>query len=77
MANWKVKNPLIKISISVGGWDEQSKHFTPMVSNDANRKSFCQSVVNITRKYNFDGIGEYHYLFISFSFNLRCLLIRY
>ena len=49
-------NPSIKISMSIGGWDEQSTHFTPMVANEANRKSFCQSVIDVSRKYNLDGI---------------------
>ena len=43
--------------MSIGGWDEQSKHFTPMVSTAANRKTFCQSVIDTSRTYNLDGIG--------------------
>jgi chitinase len=56
MAKWKLKNPFLKISMSIGGWDEQSTHFTPMVANEANRKTFCQSVIDVSRNYNFDGI---------------------
>jgi chitinase len=56
MAKWKLKNPFLKISMSIGGWDEQSTHFTPMVANEANRKTFCQSVIDVARKYNLDGI---------------------
>jgi GH18 family chitinase len=42
--------------MSIGGWDEQSTHFTPMVATEANRKTFCQSVIDVARKYNLDGI---------------------
>ena len=58
MAKWKLKNTLIKISLSIGGWDEQSTHFTPMVATLDNRKLFCQSVIDVVRQYNFDGIGN-------------------
>jgi GH18 family chitinase len=59
MNKWKLKNPVIKISISIGGWDEQSTHFTPMVATDNSRRMFCQSVIDTCRYYNFDGIGNY------------------
>ena len=69
MANWKVKNPSLKISISIGGWDEQSKHFTPMVATEANRKTFCLSVINVTRKYNLDGIDIGKIILNVYQFN--------
>lgn len=56
MASWKLKNPLLKISISIGGWTEQSTHFTPMVATQENRNLFCQSVIDTCRTYGLDGI---------------------
>ena len=44
--------------MSVGGWDEQSTHFSPMVSSDESRRTFCQSVIDVARTYSFDGIGR-------------------
>ena len=44
--------------MSIGGWNEQSTHFSPMVASDTNRKTFCQSVIDVARKYNLDGIGR-------------------
>lgn len=57
MAKWKLKNPLIKVSISIGGWDEGSTHFSPMVASDSSRRTFCQSVIDTCRAYGLDGIG--------------------
>ena len=42
--------------MSIGGWDEQSTHFIPMVATEENRKTFCQSVIDVSRTYSFDGI---------------------
>ena len=42
--------------MSIGGWDEQSTHFVPMVANDESRKTFCQSVIDVSRSYGLDGV---------------------
>ena len=70
IVKWKLINPFIKISISIGGWNEQSTHFTPMVATDANRRIFCQSVIDVSRKYNLDGIGKSsfpHIIYLNFE----------
>jgi chitinase len=56
MANWKLKNPTLKVSLSIGGWNEQSTHFTPMVATQENRNLFCQSVIDTCRMYGLDGV---------------------
>ena len=61
MVKWKLKNPLIKISISIGGWLEQSTHFTPMVATAESRNRFCQSVIETCRTWGLDGIGLLEY----------------
>ena len=56
MSEWKKKNPNIKTLISVGGWNEGSNNFNSISSTDANRQTFCQSVIKYCREYNLDGI---------------------
>lgn len=56
MSAWKAKNPNIKVLMSVGGWNEGSTNFNSISSTDANRQTFCQSVIKYCRQYNLDGI---------------------
>jgi chitinase len=51
----KIKNPALKILISIGGWT-WSKHFSDAVLTDTSRKKFAKSAVDIVAKYKLDGV---------------------
>ena len=56
----KIKNPDLKVLLSVGGWNhEGNENFSPfslMVSNEQNMQKFVESSVTFLRKYEFDGL---------------------
>jgi chitinase len=51
----KIKNPGLKILISIGGWS-WSKNFSDAVLSDTSTMNFVTSAVAIVTKYNLDGI---------------------
>jgi chitinase len=51
----KLKNPALKILMSIGGWT-WSKGFSDAVLTDTARKAFAQSAVAMMQKYNLDGV---------------------
>ncbi|MDI3320711.1 glycoside hydrolase family 18 protein [Pinibacter soli] len=51
----KLKNPSLKILISIGGWT-WSKNFSDAVLSDTSRKAFAESAVAIMAKYDLDGV---------------------
>lgn len=51
----KLKNPSLKILISIGGWT-WSKNFSDAVLTDTSRKAFAESAVAIMAKYDLDGV---------------------
>ena len=51
----KLKNPGLKILISIGGWS-WSGNFSSAALSDTSRKAFAVSAVNIVRKYALDGV---------------------
>ena len=55
LAALKIKNPALKILISVGGWT-WSKHFSDAVFTDTSTKNFANSAVGIVAKYGIDGV---------------------
>ncbi len=73
MNNWKIRNPSLKILISVGGWTEGSTNFNSIVLTDQSRTSFCNQVVKTARDYNLDGFDIDWYLIT----NNKILNIRY
>jgi len=42
--------------LAIGGWNEGSDKYSQMVSSDASRKVFVDSVVAFLKKYNFEGL---------------------
>ncbi|GAB6031999.1 hypothetical protein CHUAL_010376 [Chamberlinius hualienensis] len=56
VTNLKSQNSQLKTMVSIGGWEEGSKTFTPMVSSIENRQKFVSSVIEFLNKYNFDGV---------------------
>lgn len=56
VANLKLKNPLLKVFISVGGWDAGGKIFSDMVSTADNRAAFITSAIQFCRTFAFDGV---------------------
>lgn len=51
----KLKNPGLKILISIGGWT-WSGNFSDAVLTDTSRRAFAVSAVDIIRKYSLDGV---------------------
>ncbi|XP_033743581.1 LOW QUALITY PROTEIN: chitotriosidase-1-like [Pecten maximus] len=52
----KQQNPSLKTLLAVGGWNQASTHFSPMVTNPASRAKFVSTSVTFLRKYGFDGL---------------------
>ncbi|MBD2702169.1 glycoside hydrolase family 18 protein [Spirosoma sp. BT702] len=53
--NLKVRNPDLKILISIGGW-AWSENFSDAVLSDTARVAFAASAVDIVRQYQLDGV---------------------
>jgi chitinase len=51
----KLKNPDLKILISIGGWS-WSENFSDAALSDTSRKAFAASAVKIIEKYDLDGV---------------------
>ncbi len=51
----KLKNPDLKILISIGGW-AWSENFSDAALSDTSRKAFAVSAVKIIEQYNLDGV---------------------
>ncbi|XP_059095458.1 uncharacterized protein LOC131890150 isoform X5 [Tigriopus californicus] len=56
LAALKTYNRELKTLLAIGGWNEGSKRFSPMVADPARRRSFIKSAIRFARQYNFDGI---------------------
>lgn len=54
--NAKLKNPSLKIILSVGGWNDGSVQYSEMISTAYTRKIFINSVVSWLTRYGFDGL---------------------
>ena len=52
----KRKNPQLKVSLAVGGWNVGSEPFSKIVHSQSNRNYFIQSTVNFLIKNKFDGL---------------------
>jgi len=55
----KKKNPKLRISLAVGGWNHEGETVSPfsvMVNNDGHMKTFIQSAIALLRKWHFDGL---------------------
>lgn len=51
----KLKNPDLKILISIGGW-AWSENFSDAALSDTSRKAFAESAVKIIEKFKLDGV---------------------
>ena len=52
----KTYNRDLKTLLAIGGWNEGSRRFSPLVADPARRKTFIRSAVRVLRQYNFDGL---------------------
>jgi GH18 family chitinase len=52
-----IRNPSLKLFISVGGWTE-SHGFSDMCASEEKRQRGVKSMVRFLDTYEFDGIGE-------------------
>ena len=42
--------------LAIGGWNEGSKRFSPLVADPDRRQVFIKSALRFLRQYNFDGL---------------------
>lgn len=52
----KVKNPKLKILISIGGWNAKSTPFNRILANDFTLSQFVANAINFMRQWKFDGL---------------------
>ncbi|XP_050394217.1 acidic mammalian chitinase [Patella vulgata] len=52
----KIKNPRLKVMLSVGGWSMNSTLFHNAVAIEATRTTAANNIVTFLRSHNFDGI---------------------
>jgi GH18 family chitinase len=52
----KVKNPKLKILLSIGGWNARSTPFNRILANDFTRSQFIVNAINFMRQWKFDGL---------------------
>ena len=52
----KTYNRDLKTLIAIGGWNEGSKRFSPLVADPKRRRTFIRSAIRFLRQYNFDGL---------------------
>lgn len=55
MTQLKSKNPDLKVTLAVGGWNEGSQNYSRMAMSVDSRRKFIGSVISYVTKYNFDG----------------------
>ena len=52
----KTYNKNLKTLLAVGGWNEGSSRFSPMVADPDRRREFVKNAVKFLRKNHFDGL---------------------
>jgi len=52
----KTYNKDLKTMLAIGGWNEGSKRFSPLVADPHRRQVFIKSALRFLRQYNFDGL---------------------
>ena len=52
----KLRNPSLKVSVAVGGWNDGSKKYSDMAKDPLKRKQFVRSALHFVVKYQFDGL---------------------
>ncbi|XP_046650642.1 mast/stem cell growth factor receptor-related protein Kit-like isoform X2 [Daphnia pulicaria] len=56
VVSFKQKQPKLKVSIAIGGWNEGSGKYSDMAQTPETRKAFIQSVLAFIKKHGFDGL---------------------
>jgi len=52
----KTYNRDLKTLLAIGGWNEGSRRFSPLVADPSRRRTFIKSAIRFLRQYNFDGL---------------------
>lgn len=52
----KTYNKNLKTLLAIGGWNEGSSRFSPMVADPARRREFVKNAIKFLRKNHFDGL---------------------
>ncbi|XP_049851978.1 acidic mammalian chitinase-like [Schistocerca gregaria] len=51
----KKKNPNLRTSLAIGGWNEGSEKYSTVSNDPVKRRKFIESTVSLLQEYNFDG----------------------
>jgi len=54
--NLKAKQPDLKVTVAIGGWNEGSEKYSAMAMTPQSRRKFIDSALNFTRTNGFDGL---------------------
>lgn len=52
----KTYNKKLKVLLAIGGWNEASGRFSPLVANSEKRKAFTKNIIKFLRQNHFDGL---------------------
>lgn len=52
----KTYNKNLKTMLAIGGWNEGSSRFSPMVADPARRREFVKNAIRFLRQNHFDGL---------------------
>lgn len=52
----KTYNKALKTMLAIGGWNEGSARFSPLVADEERRAEFVHNVVKFLRQNHFDGL---------------------
>ncbi|KAI4457670.1 chitinase [Holotrichia oblita] len=52
----KTQNPCLKTLLAIGGWNQGSRKYSVMASEDKYRQAFIDSVIRFLVQYDFDGL---------------------
>lgn len=56
MTKLRQKNPKLKVTLAIGGWDEGSEKYSKMAADVGRRQKFVKSATEFVLKYKFDGL---------------------
>jgi chitinase len=52
----KTYNKDLKVMLAIGGWNEGSTRFSPLVANEQRRQEFVKNIIKYLRQNRFDGL---------------------
>ena len=69
----KIRNPALKVLLTIGGWGEDADGFSVMAKSETKRTEFCKSIKSLLEKYNLDGVDiDWEYPTVSADNETGC-----